>query len=153
MSKKLELARVFGLLMEQGWKPRRTIILASWDAQTYGVVGSTEWVEDHKDWLDDEAIAYLNIDQAVTGHHFSAQASPLLYQLLYQVTDEVVDSRTGLTVYQAWKQHRQQVISNQLIDPLGGGSDYIPFFQHVGIPSVSMRFHGNYGVYHSNYDR
>ncbi|KAI9493675.1 hypothetical protein BDB00DRAFT_787780 [Zychaea mexicana] len=166
----LELTRVLGLLLERGWQPRRTLIIASWDGQGYGSIGSTEWVEDNKSWLDDEAIVYINVDQAVTGPNFSAQASPLLNNLIYDITQEIWDPRTSTTVYEAWKQDRETMAVQKhknhhddageapiaplvkMIDPLGGGSDYMAFFDHLGITSMSMSFNGDYGVYHSNYD-
>ncbi|CAO3597487.1 unnamed protein product [Absidia cylindrospora] len=185
----LELVRVFGVLMETGWRPRRTIMFASWDAEEYGSVGSTEWVEHHKEWLDDVAVAYLNVDMAVTGPHFGAHASPLLHRLLYEVTGTVIDPSTSLPVLEAWaaanaenhfNQWAQSTDDNEddtptpdlpepmkkhhhhhhhkkepelsLINPLGAGSDYVAFFHHVGISSLSMGFHGDYGVYHSNDD-
>lgn len=153
----MELARVLGLLVDQGWRPRRTIILASWDAEEYGTVGSVEWVEDHKAWLTDEAVAYINVDVAVTGPHFTAQSSPILNQLLYEVTDEVIDPRTSMSVLQAWKADRQHAaeygeLATALARPLGAGSDYVGFMSHVGVSSLTMSFRGDYGVYHSNYD-
>ncbi|RCH97469.1 hypothetical protein CU098_010308, partial [Rhizopus stolonifer] len=102
----LELARVFGILLEKGWKPRRSILLVSWDASEYGNVGSTEWVEDHTSWLKKHAVAYLDISHAaVTGPNFSAQASPLLHRLLKQVTSMLIDPKTSQTVYEAWLDH------------------------------------------------
>lgn len=156
----MEIARVFGMMLERGWRPRRTIILASWDAEEYGTVGSTEWVEDHKTWLQDQAIAYINVDTAVTGPHFSARSSPLLNQLLYEVTDQVVDPRTSQTVLEAWKKQQEQKrhtedddLAYPLASPLGAGSDFVAFMDHAGISSMTMSFRGDsYGVYHSNYD-
>ncbi|KAI9249221.1 hypothetical protein BDA99DRAFT_524322 [Phascolomyces articulosus] len=171
----LELSRVLGLLLERGWQPRRTLILASWDGQGYGSIGSTEWVEDNKSWLDDEGVVYINVDQAVTGPHFAAQATPLLNKLIFEVTQEVWDPRTSMPVYDAWRQDRATMAVDdidvqkkhkkkhredepitapivKMIDPLGGGSDYMAFFNHLGIASMSMSFNGDYGVYHSNYD-
>lgn len=180
--------------METGWRPRRTIMFASWDAEEYGSVGSTEWVEHHKEWLDDVAVAYLNVDMAVTGPHFGAHGSPLLHRLLYEVTGTVIDPSTSITVLEAWAVANAETHFNQwaqdtndndneddddtttppppeepmkkkkhhhhkkepelnLIKPLGAGSDYVGFFHHVGISSLSMGFHGNYGVYHSNDDK
>ncbi|KAI8337463.1 hypothetical protein BC941DRAFT_452316 [Chlamydoabsidia padenii] len=146
----LETARVFGELLKTGWRPRRTIILASWDAEEYGLVGSTEWVEDNRDWLNKEGTVYINMDTAVSGPHFAARASPSLKKLLYQVTKNVNDPRTGGSVYNAWSN-----LTNSDIPPvgtLGSGSDFTSFLQHVGIASVDIRFEGDYGVYHSNYD-
>ncbi|KAI8140676.1 hypothetical protein BJV82DRAFT_519611 [Fennellomyces sp. T-0311] len=165
----LELVRIFGVLLERGWQPRRTLIIASWDGQGYGSVGSTEWVEDHKEWLDEQAVAYINVDQAITGPHFSAQASPLLNSLIFDITQEVMDPHTSMSVYEAWKQDRETMAVQKkkkhhddtetptaplvkMINALGGGSDYMAFYEHLGISSMSMSFQGDYGVYHSNYD-
>ncbi|KAI8336279.1 hypothetical protein BC941DRAFT_461727 [Chlamydoabsidia padenii] len=180
----LELVRIFGVLMESGWRPRRTIMFASWDAGSYGSIGSTEWVENHKEWLDDVAVAYLNVDMAVSGTHFAAQSSPLLHRLLYDVTSSVIDPSTSRSVLEAWaafdtgnplftnlseedvtpdplnkkKKHHHhhhkegQGMDFDMIKPLGAGSDYVAFFHHVGISSLSMGFYGDYGVYHSNDD-
>ncbi|KAI8136994.1 hypothetical protein BJV82DRAFT_525987 [Fennellomyces sp. T-0311] len=156
----LELVRCFGIMMEQGWRPRRTIIVASWDAEEYGTVGSTEWVEDNKDWLAEEAIAYINVDTAVTGPNFEAKSSPLLSKLLYEVTGSVIDPRTSKSVLGAWKErHNKETMSMEedelafpLAKPLAAGSDYAAFLEHVGISSMTMKFTGDYGVSHSNYD-
>ncbi|RCI03914.1 hypothetical protein CU098_007835 [Rhizopus stolonifer] len=155
----LELARVLGLLIQKGWQPRRSIILASWDGSEYGHIGSTEWVEDHLAWLDAEAIAYLDVQQAVTGPHFSAQASPMLSRLLIDVTSTVIDPRTSQSVFESWLEQapdseEDSILS--LVQPLGSspGLDTLPFYQHVGISSLSMSFTGTkYGMAHSTFDR
>ncbi|KAI8647132.1 hypothetical protein BD408DRAFT_409248 [Parasitella parasitica] len=140
-------------LLKTGWRPRRTIVLASWDAEEYGLVGSTEWVEDNKDWLDKEAAVYINVDTAVSGSHFAAQASPSLNRLLYSVVSEISDPRTGKSVLDAWKLD-QKLTNNESPEVLrlGSGSDFAPFLDHVGIASINFAFVGDYGVYHSNYD-
>ncbi|KAF7730408.1 hypothetical protein EC973_002214 [Apophysomyces ossiformis] len=155
----LELVRTLGILLKNGWTPRRTIIFASWDAEEYGTVGSTEWVEDHQDWLAKEAVAYLNVDVGVRGNLFGADASPLLHQLLYQVTRTVIDPHTGKSVYQVWKERQQKIPSGDdeeplvpLARPLGAGSDFAAFFHHIGISSISLTYGGVKGVYHSIYD-
>ncbi|RCH97670.1 hypothetical protein CU097_011587 [Rhizopus azygosporus] len=149
----LELARSFSELMKKGWRPRRTIILASWDAEEYGLVGSTEWVEAHKEWLDKQAVVYINVDVAVSGPNFIAGASPSLNRLLYDVTSSVEDPRTGGSVYDAWSALSKATDNERpLVEALGSGSDFVPFLDHVGISSVSLSFSGDYGVYHSNYD-
>ncbi|KAI8642880.1 hypothetical protein BD408DRAFT_415780 [Parasitella parasitica] len=165
----MEVVRTLGVLLERGWRPKRTIVIASWDAEEYGAVGSTEWVEDHQAWLQEEAIAYLNVDYAVSGKHFSAQASPLLNRLLYEVTDEVIDPLTSQSVYQVWKQGRSRSLQEQdfhlesspldnttplpLTDPLGADSDCVAFFNYLGISSLSMGFRSEqYGVHHSIFD-
>ncbi|KAI8970020.1 hypothetical protein BDF20DRAFT_995811 [Mycotypha africana] len=149
----LELAKMFGKLLDTGWQPRRTIILASWDAEEYGLVGSTEWVEDHKERLGKEGVVYINVDTGVSGSHFRAQASPSLNQLLYFVTAHIEDPRTGKSVFDAWKLDNK--VSNGGNPPvylLGSGSDFVPFLDHIGIASINLAFVGDYGVYHSNYD-
>ncbi|CAO3620501.1 unnamed protein product [Mucor hiemalis] len=149
----LELARVFGEILKTGWRPKRTIILASWDAEEYGLVGSTEWVEDNKEWLDKEGTVYVNVDTAVSGPHFGAEASPSLSRLLYSITSEITDPRTQGSVYDAWStDSKVRGNSRPPVGQLGSGSDFVGFLDHVGIASINLGFGGDYGVYHSNYD-
>lgn len=155
----MELARTLGVLIGTGWRPKRTIILASWDAEEYGAIGSTEWVEKHASWLQKEAIAYLNVDYAVSGKHFTAQASPLINRLLYQVTDEVIDPESSQTVLTRWKFERGlsediSILEDEapLVDPLDVESDHVGFFHHAGIASASIGFRGSFGVQHSALD-
>ncbi|KAG2222611.1 hypothetical protein INT45_008730 [Circinella minor] len=148
----LELVRTLGVLLKQGWKPRRTLIIVSFDAEEYGMVGSTEWVEDHRDWLSEHASVYLNVDMGVAGPNFMANACPSLRRVLYEVTHKVSDpgSKNNETIYDTWKQ-----LSNEetpIVGQLGSGSDFVSFISHVGITSVDFAFTGDYGVYHSNYD-
>jgi N-acetylated-alpha-linked acidic dipeptidase len=139
-------------LLKEGWRPKRTIILASWDAEEYGMVGSTEWVEDHKKWLSREAICYLNVDMAVSGPYFEATGSPSLKRLLYDVAKQVPDPKTHLSVYDSWLHNSGDGARYPFVGTLGSGSDYVAFIDHVGIASMDIRFSGEYGVYHSNYD-
>ncbi|KAL7312865.1 Vacuolar protein sorting-associated protein 70 [Mucor circinelloides] len=155
----LELARVFGILLEKGWKPRRTIILASWDASEFGNIGSTEYVEDHLAWLNKNAVAYLDVDHAVTGPHFNAQASPMLNRLLVDVASMVIDPLTSKSVYESWvyrqkKEKDQYDEHNSLISPVGKapGLDTVAFFEHAGISSLSMSFDGDNTLLHSALD-
>ncbi|ORX53164.1 Zn-dependent exopeptidase [Hesseltinella vesiculosa] len=149
----LEIARSFGELLKTGWKPRRTIIFGSWDAEEYGLVGSTEWVEDNREWLDKEGAVYVNMDTAVSGVHFEASASPSLNPLLYEITKHVTDPRTNLNVYDAWSNITTEGKGGKpVVGKLGSGSDFTAFLDHLGITSVDVSFHGDYGVYHSNYD-
>ncbi|KAI8388701.1 uncharacterized protein BYT42DRAFT_244010 [Radiomyces spectabilis] len=150
----MELVRTLGVLSKRGWHPRRTIVIASWDAKEYGSVGATEWAENHQSWLDEQAIAYLNVDMAVSGSHFSAQASPLLHRLLYEVTRSVIDPRTSQSVYDSWQKRCPAVDGSAfpVIDLLHDPSDTVPFFYHLGVPSMSLHFKGSYGVRGSNYD-
>ncbi|HEX6650459.1 MAG TPA: M28 family metallopeptidase [Pyrinomonadaceae bacterium] len=155
----LEVGKGFAQLLKSGWKPRRTIILCSWDAEEYGLVGSTEWAEELAPELKDKAVAYLNLDAAVSGANFGASSVPSLWKLLRAVTRDVKDPKTGKSVYQQWQDHAREERSEDdefrgetLIAALGSGSDYTPFLQHLGIPSTDMGFGGDYGVYHSSYD-
>ena len=155
----LEVGRGFGELLKQGWKPRRTIVLCSWDAEEYGLVGSTEWAEELAAELRTKAVAYLNLDAAVSGPHFGASSVPSLWKLIRATTRDVKDPKTGKSVYQQWQDRARenrpetdQNASEARIGALGSGSDYTPFLQHLGVASTDMGFNGDYGVYHSAYD-
>jgi len=156
----LEVARGFGQLLKQGWKPRRTIIIGSWDAEEYGLIGSTEWAEEYADELKEKAVAYLNLDAAVSGRHFGASSVPSLWKLIRAASHDVKDPKTGKSVYQQWQDRtreqqpeaEREATAEARIGALGSGSDFTPFFQHLGVPSTDMGFGGDYGVYHSAYD-
>lgn len=161
----LETVHGLGELIKQGWKPKRTIVIGSWDAEEEGLVGSTEWTEEHAEELS-HAVAYFNTDVGVSGPHFNAEAVPSLKQFVREVTQQV-PSPSGGTVYDAWKHDQQTNEDNRArtrataqgvaggevrIGNLGSGSDYTPFFQHVGVPATDFGSGGNYGVYHSVFD-
>jgi len=164
----LEAARSFGQLLKSGWSPRRTIVLCSWDAEEYGLIGSTEWAEQHADELQQKAVAYLNVDVAVSGANFSASSVPSMWKLIRGAARDVRDPKTGKSVYQAWQDKSREAqpeaeltnvasgasarITEARIGALGSGSDFTPFLQHLGVPSIDMGFGGDYGVYHSAYD-
>ncbi|MDX6694617.1 MAG: N-acetylated-alpha-linked acidic dipeptidase [Blastocatellia bacterium] len=163
----LEAARGFGQLLKSGWKPQRTIVLCSWDGEEYGLIGSTEWAEELAAELKEKAVAYLNMDVGVAGANFGASSVPSLWQLIRGATRDVRDPKTGKTIYEAWQaRSRSQSplpaltsrsgtdtpIAEARIGALGSGSDYTPFLQHLGVPSLDMGFNGDYGVYHSAYD-
>ncbi len=163
----LEVARSFGELSKQGWRPRRTIIFGSWDAEEQGLIGSTEWVEDHAAELREKAVAYVNMDAAVSGAYFGASSVPSLWKLIRAAARDVRDPKTGKSVYEAWQDRSREqqpapeltdasgtdaAIAEARIGALGSGSDYTPFLQHLGVPSMDMGFGGDYGVYHSAYD-
>ncbi|HEX8632834.1 MAG TPA: M28 family metallopeptidase [Pyrinomonadaceae bacterium] len=164
----LELARGFGELLKTNWRPRRTIIFGSWDGEEHGLIGSTEWVEENAAELRAKAVAYLNMDSAVSGANFGASSVPTLWKLIRGAARDVRDPKTGKSVYQAWQERVRDArpeaeltdagagtdarIAEARINALGSGSDYTPFLQHLGIPSLDMGFGGDYGVYHSTYD-
>lgn len=146
----LDIARRYALLMRLGWSPRRTIIFCSWDAEEFGMIGSTEWVEENLVNLGAKAVAYLNVDCAVQGPGFFAGATPQLDDILIEVTKMVKDpeSESG-TLYDQWSAPNR--IFN--IQRLGGvDSDFASFVQHAGVPSVDMYYGKDFPVYHTALD-
>lgn len=164
----LEAGRGFGQLLKRGWRPRRTIIMCSWDAEEYGLIGSVEWAEEYANELKTNAVAYLNMDSAVSGPNFGAASVPSMWKLIRSATRDIHDPGTGKSVYQAWQERSRaslpeaeltdaetgsdRPIAEARIGALGSGSDYTPFLQHLGVPALDMGFGGDYGVYHSAYD-
>ncbi|MGB8593868.1 MAG: M28 family metallopeptidase [Candidatus Sulfotelmatobacter sp.] len=168
----LEAVHGVGELLKSGWKPKRTMIFASWDGEEEGLIGSTEWAEQHESELAN-APAYFNMDVGVSGPKFGASAVPSLKQFLRDVT-KAVPSPKGGTVYEAWQKVDQPgVPSTQSpaeaigdgrrvpaasakgevpVGDLGSGSDYSAFQQHLGVPSSDISSSGPYGVYHSVFD-
>ena len=151
----LEMARGLGKAQAQGFRPKRTIVLAAWGAEEYGLIGSTEWGEDLKAQLMQKAVAYLNVDIGVSGSHFQAAAVPALQGLVRETSRFVKDRGTDNSVYETWlsQQPRESDRSTEVsVGDLGSGSDYTVFLDHLGVPSLTMGFRGPYGVYHSRYD-
>ena len=146
----LEVAESLGELAKAGMRPKRTIVFAAWDAEEFGILGSTEWVEELKATLQEKAIAYLNVDIAATGRRFYASAIPSLRELIREVTQKVIDPWTLKPVYESWKMRQGKEIPQ--VGNLGSGSDHSPFIGHAGIPAISMGFGGPYGVYHAMQD-
>ncbi len=165
----LEAVHGIGELLKQGWKPKRSIIVGSWDAEEEGLIGSTEWAEQHATELV-HAVAYLNTDVSVSGPNFNAAAVPSLKQFVREVT-KAVPSPKGGTVYDQWlkdqaeghgrrnsapftagRTDRTEEDKDVRVGDLGSGSDYTPFIQHLGVPSTDIGSDGPYGVYHSVFD-
>ena len=167
----LEAVHGIGTLLQQGWKPKRTIVFGSWDAEEEGLIGSTEWAEDHAQQME-HAVAYFNTDVGVAGPNFDASAVPSLKEFVRDVTKEVPSPKGG-TVYDQWKKSQAQSESQRRVNlgvqehsshenahldndvtigDLGSGSDYTPFIQHLGVPSTDIGSGGPYGVYHSVFD-
>jgi N-acetylated-alpha-linked acidic dipeptidase len=161
----LEAVHGFGALLKQGWKPKRTIVVASWDAEEEGLIGSTEWTEEHAKALE-HAVAYFNVDVAVSGTEFGAEAVPSLKEFIRDVAKQVPSPKGG-TVYSQWKlaaigeardsntghiPHANAPTDDVAVGDLGSGSDFTPFLQHIGVPSTDIGSHGSYGVYHSVFD-
>jgi N-acetylated-alpha-linked acidic dipeptidase len=152
----LEAVHGFGELIKQGWKPRRTIVIGSWDAEEEGLIGSTEWAEMHAAELS-HAVAYFNTDVGVSGSEFTAAAVPSLKQFVREVTREVPSPKGG-SVYDQWLKAQQsggraaEPLTEVRIGTLGSGSDFTPFLQHIGVPATDIGSDGPYGVYHSVFD-
>jgi N-acetylated-alpha-linked acidic dipeptidase len=157
----LESVHGIWALLKQGWRPKRTIVFCSWDAEEEGLIGSTEWVEQQGKSLDN-AVAYFNVDVAVSGPDFSAAAVPSLKQFVREVARSVPSPVSG-SVYQQWRSEprkSERRASNAPPDEgdevhvgdLGSGSDFTPFLQHAGVPSTDIGSEGPYGVYHSTFD-
>ncbi|MDJ1484549.1 M28 family peptidase [Cytophagaceae bacterium YF14B1] len=143
----ISVAEALGELTKAGYRPKRSIKICHWDAEEFGVIGSTEWVEQFKEELSAKAVAYMNADAAVSGKSFGGASSPSLKQLLKDATQMVAYPGSDKTVYQQWAGAK----SEPEVGNLGGGSDHIAFYMYVGVPSWGG---GTGGVtpYHSAYD-
>jgi N-acetylated-alpha-linked acidic dipeptidase len=156
----VELARVLGVLAREGWRPKRSILFASWDAEEFAVTSSTEWGEQHEQWVRDRVVAYLNVDSAASGAQFAASAVPSLTRLLAEVAQDVRDPATRIPVAAVARERRGAERGVQLassddsfIEPrLGGGSDYTVFLNFIGVAVADLAFDGPPAVYHSTYD-
>jgi N-acetylated-alpha-linked acidic dipeptidase len=148
----LEAARSIAEEMKSGWKPKRTIVFATWDAEEWGLLGSTEYVEDDSLRLSQKAVAYLNQDVAAQGPRFGGGGSPSLRPTLRDIAKLVPDPAGG-SVYSQWRKATATPDSAEpaMGDP-GGGSDFAGFYNHLGIPIAEWGFGGAGGVYHSQYD-
>lgn len=173
-----ETIRGLGHLLRNGWKPLRTIVIASWDAEEYGLIGSTEWGEDFADWIDEHVVAYLNLDSSVSGSQLRASGSPLLAHFIRETAEAIPhptdkgrnlwDARTdvGILFGNSTTKVNDQVASVHAMEfaavdsvgvsPLGSGSDYTVFLQRNGIPSTNGAFgstvHDAVYHYHSVFD-
>jgi N-acetylated-alpha-linked acidic dipeptidase len=177
----LEMCRALGEAFKDGWKPRRSIIYASWDAEEYGLVGSTEWTDEHAADIDTKAVMLLNVDSAVSGPTIDLDGVPSLREFLLEAAGGVNDVRTGRSLRDGWLAKQKSTwagggpldldekIWNDVptsasnlaasprpfspqLNPMGSGSDYTAFLDHLGVPSIDVGFTGRYGVYHSVYD-
>jgi N-acetylated-alpha-linked acidic dipeptidase len=131
----LESARCFAEAAKAGFRPARSLVFAAWAAEEYGIIGSVEWVEAHRERLSENCVAYINLDMAAMGPKFSASAAPALQLVIREACRGVVPEvpeRFGM---------------------LGGGSDHVGFYCHMGVPAAGLRTGGAKGVsYHSTYD-
>ena len=164
MAAVLAEAKALGALHAEGWRPRRTLVYAGWDAEEPGLLGSVEWAELHAEDLAGRAVVYINSDSNSRGFLF-AGGSHALEPLVNQVAGDVGDPQTGASVLERARaaaivygdqdaRERAEKGGDLPLAPLGSGSDYTPFLQHLGIASLHIGFggEGDYGQYHSIYD-
>ena len=148
-----EIVRAFGTLIRSGWKPVRTILFASWDAEEYGLVGSTEWGEDFEDFIREHVVAYLNTDVSSAGSRYVVSASPSLAHVIAQTAQDLPHpTKNGKTLWDALGDHgpfdgdmdadfkaeyiakeAKRLASQTGVTPLGSGSDYTVFLQRIGV--------------------
>jgi N-acetylated-alpha-linked acidic dipeptidase len=163
----MELTRALGELKKQGMRPRRTLVVCSWDGEEVGLTGSTEWGEQFADELRAKAVAYINVDEATSGPNFHGQAVASLAPMLEETTRTLKDP-SGKSLYGAWKEtvereKKEGTQSAQFSDSgaanqsladtrIGSGSDHTVFLNFIGMPVLGLGFEGDYGVYHSAYD-
>jgi N-acetylated-alpha-linked acidic dipeptidase len=144
----LSVADVLGEMVQNGYQPKRSIMIAHWDAEEYLLIGSSEWVEHLTEELDANSILYLNADSAVTGPSFSASSSPSLKKPIIEASKMVQHPDTSLSLYETWVGESE----SPSLGNLGGGSDHVGLYMHIGVPSAGISMSQWSPVYHSNYD-
>ncbi|XP_031316393.1 N-acetylated-alpha-linked acidic dipeptidase 2 [Camelus dromedarius] len=161
-----EVVQSFGKLMSRGWRPRRTIIFASWDAEEFGLLGSTEWAEENVKTLQERGVAYINADSSIEGNYtLRVDCTPLLFQLVYKLTKEISSPDDGFeskSLYESWLEKDPSPENKTLprISKLGSGSDFEAYFQRLGIASGRARYtknrktdtYSSYPMYHTIYE-
>jgi N-acetylated-alpha-linked acidic dipeptidase len=161
----METARTLAELTRKGWKPKRTIMLAFWDGEEFGLVGSTEFMEKHAGELTQKLVAYLNSDSNNKGH-LNVGGSHTLESFTQEIARDIKDPVSGRTLLEEAEAHSRRArgsgppqpetppAGEYRIAPLGSGSDYTPFLQHLGIATLDFGFSGDSGggIYHSDYD-
>ncbi|KAM6158021.1 glutamate carboxypeptidase 2 isoform 1-T1 [Rhynchocyon petersi] len=161
-----EIVRSFGELKKEGWRPRRTILFASWDAEEYGLLGSTEWAEDNSRLLQERGVAYINADSSIEGNYtLRVDCTPLFFTLVYNLAKELKSPDEGFegkSLYESWneKSPSPEFSGMPRIGKLGSGNDFEVFFQRLGIASGRARYTKNwatskfssYPLYHSVYE-
>uniref|UniRef100_A0A3B3YW23 Glutamate carboxypeptidase 2 n=1 Tax=Poecilia mexicana TaxID=48701 RepID=A0A3B3YW23_9TELE len=161
-----ETVRSAGKLLKRGWRPRRTVVFASWDAEEFGLLGSTEWAEDNARLLQERAVAYINADSAIEGMYtLRVDCTPSLHTLVYDLTKQISspeDGEEGVSLYESW--HKRDNWTNDRdaprISKLGSGSDFEAYFIRLGIAAGRARYtknkkterYSSYPVYHSVYE-
>jgi N-acetylated-alpha-linked acidic dipeptidase len=147
----LELARGYGFLLKSGWHPLRTVVVAGWDGEEIGTLGSIAYVKRHREELLTGGVAYLNADEDVVGPRFSADAAAAIAPAVAEAARSVEDpTAPNRSIFEQWAAERQ--IATPTADAPGGGSDHAPFLFDVGTPVANLAFTGPLGAYHSGYD-
>jgi N-acetylated-alpha-linked acidic dipeptidase len=159
-----EVARNLAALKRTGWIPARTIVFTVWDAEEFGLVGSTEYAEDMARELREKAVLYVNTDLYMQGR-FDGGGTPSLRDFVVQIARDVPDFRGSGSVYEGWRadqwrrapaerQRMGEVRFEVELAALGSGADFVAFQDHLGLPTLQLEFDfaGSYGTYHSNYD-
>ncbi|MBT5829841.1 MAG: M28 family peptidase [Candidatus Latescibacteria bacterium] len=147
----LTLSEALGKLKATGHHPKRSIRIAHWDAEEFGIMGSTEWVEEFESELSTKAVAYINADMAATGLAFVAAASPSLKGTIEEAAQSINHPTQNKTIHETWME-RIQKTGHATFGNLGGGSDHLPFYVHAGVPSAALSMSSGVSVYHSVYD-
>ena len=161
----MEEAKALGALTKTGWRPKCTMVYCAWDGEEPGLIGSTEWVEDHAAELQQKAVVYINSDANGRGF-LGAGGSHALETMMYEVSKSITDPQTNVSVFERRKSKmattaatpkakKEELNKKELnLSALGSGSDYSSFLQHIGIPSLDLGFGGedDGGEYHSIYD-
>ncbi|XDB65657.1 PREDICTED: putative N-acetylated-alpha-linked acidic dipeptidase [Capra hircus] len=161
-----EIVRSFGKLKKEGWRPRRTILFASWDAEEFGLFGSTEWAEENSRLLQERGVAYINADSSIEGNYtLRVDCTPLMYSLVYNLTKELRSPDEGFegkSLFESWNEKSPSPEFSDLprISKLGSGNDFEVFFQRLGIASGRARYtkdwerstFSSYPLYHSIYE-
>ena len=167
----MEAARAFAAAARDGIRPRRTVVFATWDAEEWGLVGSTEWVQLMRDSLKASAVAYFNQDESAAGRNFGAGGTASLQGLIREATKAVPMPGDTASIYSHWSQAQAarsagarprrkaaacgrgpRLAVEPALGDLGGGSDFSGFYNYLGIPSIETGFGGRAGWYHSAYD-
>jgi len=161
----IDEAKALGDLMKTGWRPKRTLVYCAWDGEEPGLIGSTEWAEDHGKELQEKAVIYINSDGNGRGF-LGAEGSHALEGFMTEISQDVIDPQTKATVFERRKAHeivlansirvKKEVMEQKVakLGALGSGSDFSSFLQHFGIPTLNLGYGGEDpgGEYHSIYD-
>ena len=158
----MAVAQALGSMVEKGWKPRRSILFASWDGEEAGLLGSTEWVEELGAELKAKAVVYVNRDAGASGPYFAASAVHSLAPFIRELAQSIRSDDPSKTLYDRWLEWSREdgprdkalLLKAPKVGALGSGSDYTPFLQHIGVSSLDIGVNGRLsdGAYHSTYD-